>query len=161
MTRALCSLIIAGEERRDGACGIACDCVQLQLKLQNKASPDVRAQHAKISTGNKLVHSLVSGGTGKAAQQEQIVLSSSDMGMRRRQRCLVNAQRLARHLQGSRNMAHPGAANADIQTRRSNVWVILRHHTPFYLQRLFVQHQSICQPAKSRVRAGDIAHGVG
>ena len=81
-----------------------------------------------------------------------------DVGVRRRQRRLEYAQRLASKLQSSMQIADFATAVAKIITLNADVRMVLRKHAPPKLKRLLSHHKSILVPPKVRVRVGEIVH---
>ena len=80
------------------------------------------------------------------------------VGVRRRQRRLKYAQRLASKLQSSMQIADLEIVDANIQTCDTYLRMVLRQHTPPKLKRLLSHHKSILVPPKVRVRVGEIVH---
>ncbi len=86
------------------------------------------------------------------------LLSHLNAGMRRQQRCLPYAQRLASPLDGAMNIAGLVITDADVETRLSLIGMILRQNTPPKFERLLEQRKSIVAPPKIIVRGGQIVH---
>ena len=80
------------------------------------------------------------------------------VGVRRRQRRLKYAQRLASNLQSSMQIPDPEIVDANIQTCDTYLRMVLRQHTLLKLKRFLSHHQSFLVPPKVRVRVGKSAH---
>ena len=80
------------------------------------------------------------------------------VGVRRRQRRLKYAQRLASNLQSSMQIADPEIVDANIQTCDTYLRMVLRQHTLLKLKRFLSHHQSFLVPPKFRVRDGKVVY---
>ncbi len=93
-----------------------------------------------------------------AVQIAQELLGLLDVGMRRRQRRLKDAQRLTSKLQRSMVLTGLVVAKAKSEARIANAWMVLRQYTPSKLKRLFLQNKSIVMPPKGKVHGSEIVH---
>ena len=80
------------------------------------------------------------------------------VGVRRRQRRLKYAQRLASKLKSSIHIADLHIVDANIHTYNTYLRMVLWQHTPLKLKCLLSHHNSILVPLKSRVSSSEIAH---
>ena len=82
------------------------------------------------------------------------------VGVRRRQRRLKYAQRLASKLESLMQIADPEIADTNTNTSETYLRMVLRQHTPPKLKRLLSHHQSFLVPPKVKVCGSEIVHCV-